>query len=51
MHRFPRSLVRNGALPLLASYGYHRGNWKKRRAKSYNALLNDEKAPVPAALR
>jgi deoxyhypusine synthase len=39
------------SLPLLASYGYHRGNWKKRRAKAYNALLNDEKAPIPAALR
>lgn len=39
------------AFPLLASYAYHRGNWKKRRARAYNALLNDEKAPIPAALR
>lgn len=39
------------ALPTLASYGYHRGNWKKRRERRFNALLNDANAPVPAALR
>ena len=39
------------ALPTLASYGYHKGNWKKRRERRYNALLNDVDAPVPAALR
>jgi deoxyhypusine synthase len=37
------------ALPILASYAYHKGNWKKRAARKFNALLNDEKAPVPAA--
>lgn len=39
------------ALPTLASYGYHKGNWKKRRERRFNALLNDANAPVPAALR
>lgn len=39
------------ALPLLASYAYHKGNWKKRGARKFNALLNDEKAIVPAAQR
>ena len=39
------------ALPILASYAYHKGSWKKRRARQYNVLLNDEKAPVPSALR
>jgi deoxyhypusine synthase len=39
------------ALPVLASYGYHKGNWKKRRANRWNAFLNDEKTPVPVALR
>ena len=28
------------AFPLLASYLYHRGNWKKRKAKYYNTLLD-----------
>jgi deoxyhypusine synthase len=37
------------ALPILASYGYHKGSWKKRSARKFNALLNDEKAAVPAA--
>ena len=35
----------------LASYGYHKGSWKKRRERRFNALLNDEKAKIPAALR
>jgi deoxyhypusine synthase len=39
------------ALPILASYGYHKGNWKKRRERRFNALLNDAAAAVPAALR
>jgi deoxyhypusine synthase len=30
------------ALPLLASYAYHRGNWKKREEKKFNRLLNKE---------
>ena len=28
------------AFPLLASYLYHQGNWKGRKAKHYNALLD-----------
>ncbi|MBI3289545.1 MAG: deoxyhypusine synthase family protein, partial [Elusimicrobia bacterium] len=39
------------ALPILASYGFHKGSWKKRRERRFNALLNNVKAPVPAALR
>jgi deoxyhypusine synthase len=39
------------AMPILASYGYHKGNWKKRRERRFNALLNDAGAVVPAALR
>ena len=39
------------ALPVLASYAYHTGNWKKRRENRFNDLLNDVNAPVPAALR
>ncbi len=30
------------ALPLLASYAYHRGNWKNREEKKFNNLLNKE---------
>jgi deoxyhypusine synthase len=36
------------ALPTLASYGYHKGNWKKRRERRYNALLNSTAAVSPA---
>jgi deoxyhypusine synthase len=36
------------ALPTLASYGYHKGNWKKRRERRYNALLNGSAAAAPA---
>jgi deoxyhypusine synthase len=36
------------ALPTLASYGYHKGNWKKRRERRYNALLNSSAAVAPA---
>lgn len=39
------------AFPLLASYAYHKGSWKARKPYKWNAFLNDEKAPVPAALR
>jgi deoxyhypusine synthase len=39
------------ALPVLASYAYHKGSWKKRRERRYNALLNDVRAVVPAATR
>ena len=39
------------ALPILAGYAYHKGSWKKRAARKFNALLNDDKAPVPAAVR
>jgi deoxyhypusine synthase len=28
--------------PLLASYAYHRGNWKKRKGRHYNRLLDDQ---------
>jgi deoxyhypusine synthase len=38
------------ALPTLASYGWHRGNWKKRRERRYNAVLNGS-AAVATALR
>ena len=37
------------ALPTLASYGYHKGNWKKRRERRWNAMLNDVNAVIPAA--
>ncbi|MBN1695324.1 deoxyhypusine synthase [candidate division WOR-3 bacterium] len=30
------------ALPLLASYAYHRGSWKNREEKKFNNLLNKE---------
>jgi deoxyhypusine synthase len=39
------------AFPLLASYAYHKGSWKARKARRFNALLNDEKASLPSALR
>ncbi len=39
------------ALPLLASYAYHKGSWKNRAARKWSAFLNDEKAKIPAALR
>lgn len=37
------------AFPLLASYAYHKGSWKGRKGFKWNALLNDVKAPIPAA--
>jgi len=39
------------ALPILASYAYHKGSWKKRRERRYNALLNDVRSAVPVAVR
>ena len=30
------------ALPLLASYAYHQGNWKKRQLKKFNLMLNQK---------
>ena len=39
------------ALPVLAGYGWHKGNWKKRRERRFNALLNDVNAKIPVALR
>ena len=29
------------AFPLIASYAYHKGNWKNRKQKSLNVLLNE----------
>ena len=39
------------SFPILAAYAYHKGNWKTRKARKLNAILNDETAKVPAALR
>lgn len=39
------------SFPLLAAYAYHKGNWRNRKQRKFNALLNDEKAELPAALR
>ncbi len=30
------------ALPLLASYVYHKGNWKKRKSRNFNKLLDEK---------
>jgi deoxyhypusine synthase len=38
------------AVPLIAGYAYHKGNWKGRSAKKFNALLN-EAQPAPAVAR
>ena len=32
------------AMPLLAAYAYHKGNWKHRSAKKFNAFLEGKKA-------
>jgi deoxyhypusine synthase len=29
--------------PLLASYAYHRGSWKKRKPMNYNAMLGEDR--------
>ncbi len=39
------------AFPILASYAYHKGSWRGRKARNWGAFLNDEKTPVPAAER
>jgi len=39
------------ALPLLASYAYHKGSWKNRAARKWSEFLNDEKSKIPAPLR
>lgn len=31
------------AFPLLASYAYHKGNWKKRTQKDFNSLLDNSR--------
>jgi len=33
------------SLPLLASYAYHKGNWKNRKARNYAKYLDDLKNP------
>ena len=41
------------ALPLIAGYAYHKGNWKNRRARNYAKLLDEPataKAEEPAAV-
>jgi deoxyhypusine synthase len=41
------------ALPLIAGYAYHKGNWKNRRARNYTKLLDEPattKAEEPAAV-
>ena len=30
------------ALPLLASYAYHKGNWKNRKSRNFNKLLDEK---------
>src|SRR5438045_6400948 len=32
--------------PLVASYAYHKGNWKNRPARNYAQLLDNPKAPA-----
>ena len=39
------------AFPILAAYAYHKGSWKSRKPRKFNALLNDEGARLKAALR
>ncbi|HAM34395.1 MAG TPA: deoxyhypusine synthase [Elusimicrobia bacterium] len=39
------------AVPLLASYAYHKGSWRARKARKYSDLLNDANIPAPTALR
>ncbi|MBI4678860.1 MAG: deoxyhypusine synthase [Elusimicrobia bacterium] len=34
------------AFPLLASYAYHKGSWKNRKARNLSAVLDAELAPV-----
>ena len=39
------------AFPILASYAYHKGSWKKRKARNWGGFLNNAATPVPAARR
>lgn len=39
------------SFPMLASYAYHKGNWRSRKARKLNALLNDQNSPIPVAQR
>ena len=39
------------SFPLLASYAYHKGSWRGRKGFKFNALLNDDKKPLPVALK
>ena len=34
------------ALPLIAGYGYHKGAWKKRKARQWTRLLEKTAQPV-----
>ena len=38
------------SMPLLASYGYHKGNWKSRKGFKWSAFLDDAKTVIPQAL-
>ena len=37
------------SFPILAAYAYHKGSWRSRKGFKWNALLNNEKAPLPTA--
>ncbi len=40
------------AFPLLASYAYHKGTWKKRKPRRFSDILNTkDTAPLPAAAK
>ncbi|MFA6092401.1 MAG: deoxyhypusine synthase [Elusimicrobiota bacterium] len=34
------------AMPILAGYGYHKGNWRTRKAFNFNKTLAEKKEPV-----
>jgi deoxyhypusine synthase len=36
------------SFPVLASYAYHKGSWRARKARKFNALLNEEKSAFAA---
>jgi hypothetical protein len=31
-------------MPLIAGYAYHKGNWKKRKAREFQKIYQKEKA-------
>ena len=37
------------AVPLIAGYGYHKGNWKQRQERRFADLLQREVQPAAAA--